>query len=1003
MQSIALSPGVDFMDAAIAAALPVLKVANTVIVVPTAVQIMPVRRALQRQCGHILLPRVTTLDYWLGDLLPSPDEMVPLTALERLLNVQQVLKCQDWLRQALGAQSESTLWGLTQMILNLCDELSAVWLPHIHSDSSTLELDSSRKNKKIDAQSDVDEQGVGEQLSVLLERSLDRIFTRLHQRVLGDEAQLLLTFWRALCGPTDPLPLRWHRLQRLAQQQGGALIFLSPVAATPMEEAFLNKACRDKSVIQITYSWNKTIFAPTTNDATNKNIEADAALLQVWPELNHSHSPNTEAMHIPSQAHHLPRFHLTSCANLEDEATHAAHTLVTWLNQGWHKLALVAQDRIVARRTRALLSRLGISVRDETGWKLSTTRAAATLMSWFDLLQPPSVSSGFRSLPQSTVLLDWLKSPFILAARNHLAAEIALLEKSMRRYQVHSGWQALHAALNRLSDVEERILESTHELLKLLQAHTAPWLIKSQSLQQWFCLLNNTLDSLDMRAPLVADGAGEQLLSLIAQLSEQAQLMPTVPFSLHEFRALLGLHIEQAAFRELEHDSAAYVTFLPLNGARMRTFDAVMMVGCDEMQLPAPFHETLFFSSALRTELGLLDRQGSQRQQLCDLAELLLNHTMDDASVRVCFSWQNKSKSGEPQALAPWLVRLAQYAQAADMSVYKNYQAPWCFAAPMPSVMPAPTALPYLPQRLSAHSYSALRRCPYQFFSRAVLGLGVLDELDDMLEKRDVGVWLHEILFRYHSQHQTVATSTLNVDSSNKTKPSLSADGMGHSSQTLRAEAKTPGAELSLERISQHFFAEKIAQDGHALAYWKRWQKLIPSYLDWQKKREQQGWHWSGGEVALEHALPDLNLTLHGRIDRLDLHADHGWAILDYKTQTRQRLLAKCKQVNEEIQLPFYAWLSELCQASIPFSQMKIEPSLEINQSMWVALEGSSVDEVVLPELAWLTKQLAVQVRQDFTALSAGASLPAYGKEASCRFCEARGLCRKGYWTTSTD
>lgn len=997
MQSVMLNPGVDFMDAAMAAALPILKTANAVVVVPTAAQIMPARRALQRQCGDILLPRVTTLDYWLSDLLPSPNEVVPLTALERLLNVQPVLKCQDWLRQALGAQSESTLWGLTHTVLKLCDELSAVWLPHLHSHASALEPDFPLQNKKIDAQSDVAVHDMSAQFTALLERSLDNIFSRLHQRVLGDEAQLLLTFWRALCGPADPLPLRWYRLQRLAQQLDGALIFLSPVAATPMEIAFLNNASRYQSVMQLTYGWNKTIVSPIANNTAQKNIDAYTALLEVWSELNSSHLSNTTETPVHSSyARHLPRFNLISCCHLEDEATHAAHTLVAWLNQGWHRLALVAQDRIVARRTRALLSRLGISVRDETGWKLSTTRAAAALMSWFDLLQQPGVSASLKPLPQSTVLLDWLKSPFVLVARNDLAAEIALLEKSMRHYQVHGGWQALQSAVNRLIDVEGHILESTQQLLKLLQGHTRSWLLKSQNLQQWFCLLNNTLDSLDMRAPLAADGAGAQLLSLIAQLSEQAQLMPTASLSLHEFRALLALHIEQAAFRELETNSSAYVTFLPLNGARMRTFDAVIMVGCDETQLPAAFHETLFFSSALRAELGLPDRQSSQRQQLCDLAELLLNHAIDDSSVRVCFSWQNKNKSSESQALAPWLIRLAQYAHAVDIRVYKNYQAPWCLAAPMPSAMPAPAALPYLPERLSAQSYSALRRCPYQFFSRAVLGLGMLDELDDMLEKRDVGMWLHEILFRYHSQHQA---STLGGDSLNKAKPILSSGSTHHHGETLRSEAKTPGAEQSLEVISQHFFAEKIAQDGHALAYWKRWQKLISSYLDWQQKREQQGWHWYGGEIVLEHTLPDLNLTLHGRIDRLDLHAQNGWAILDYKTQARQRLLAKCKQVSEEVQLPFYAWLSELCQAAMPFSQTSIVSQSEINQSMWVALEGNHVDEVALPELTLLTKQLAAQVRQDFSALIAGASLPAYGKEASCRFCEARGLCRKGYWS----
>ena len=44
-------------------------------------------------------------------------------------------------------------------------------------------------------------------------------------------------------------------------------------------------------------------------------------------------------------------------------------------------MALVAQDRVLTRRVRAMLANQGVAVRDETGWKLSTTRAAAGLMS----------------------------------------------------------------------------------------------------------------------------------------------------------------------------------------------------------------------------------------------------------------------------------------------------------------------------------------------------------------------------------------------------------------------------------------------------------------------------------------------------------------------------------------------------------------------------------------------------------------------------------------------
>ena len=40
-------------------------------------------------------------------------------------------------------------------------------------------------------------------------------------------------------------------------------------------------------------------------------------------------------------------------------------------------VALVAQDRVLVRRVRALLERMQIDLIDETGWTLSTTRAAA--------------------------------------------------------------------------------------------------------------------------------------------------------------------------------------------------------------------------------------------------------------------------------------------------------------------------------------------------------------------------------------------------------------------------------------------------------------------------------------------------------------------------------------------------------------------------------------------------------------------------------------------------
>ena len=81
---------------------------------------------------------------------------------------------------------------------------------------------------------------------------------------------------------------------------------------------------------------------------------------------------------------------------------------------------VVALDRLTARRVRALLERADVKVRDETGWKLSTTSAAAAVMRWFDLVIDDLY---WRDL------LDWLKSRFTLAERADKAAEVALIER----------------------------------------------------------------------------------------------------------------------------------------------------------------------------------------------------------------------------------------------------------------------------------------------------------------------------------------------------------------------------------------------------------------------------------------------------------------------------------------------------------------------------------------------------------------------------------------------
>ena len=63
-----------------------------------------------------------------------------------------------------------------------------------------------------------------------------------------------------------------------------------------------------------------------------------------------------------------------------DEAERAAACVLRHVEAAACRWRLAAIDRVLTRRIRAMLDVRGVAIRDETGWKLSTTRAAANVM-----------------------------------------------------------------------------------------------------------------------------------------------------------------------------------------------------------------------------------------------------------------------------------------------------------------------------------------------------------------------------------------------------------------------------------------------------------------------------------------------------------------------------------------------------------------------------------------------------------------------------------------------
>ncbi len=96
---------------------------------------------------------------------------------------------------------------------------------------------------------------------------------------------------------------------------------------------------------------------------------------------------------------------LHAAQDLEDEAHRAAACVMAQLVAGCAPVALIAEDRMPTRRIRAMLAGRGVAIRDETGWKLSTTRAAATLVSMLRALPWDSPADAVlpRELPEETL------------------------------------------------------------------------------------------------------------------------------------------------------------------------------------------------------------------------------------------------------------------------------------------------------------------------------------------------------------------------------------------------------------------------------------------------------------------------------------------------------------------------------------------------------------------------------------------------------------------------
>jgi ATP-dependent helicase/nuclease subunit B len=888
---------------------------GAVVVLPNLHAAAALAGALGARAGcALLLPRSTTLATWCA---ATPLPIARITDAGREIALFDALRGRNWF-------DAPDLWPLATELAALFDDLTR------HS----LSLPDSAED---------------------FMRRIEAAYQARAGEPMQFEAKLVHELWRAFSRPAgddvrqiDGAGLRGLQLARIAEQATAPLYAMGLPQLTPAEREFLEL-----------YARRAPVRLYRVDAAADDASLTERFLRAAWPDsLGDAGDLRARARSFPAQCADSPvsgRLALFGASSLEQEARAVDAQVRRWLLDGRERIAVVALDRMAARRARALLERARIMVQDETGWVFSTTSASTVVMRWLETL-----SGDFYHLD----LLDLLKSPFVFFGWADRREAVYRFERIVRAESVVAGLDSYADAARADPDggLALELLERLRNAARLFPVD------RRRRPHDWLALLFASLRSLGVDEGLRSDPAGLQLWELLELRSSELAGTATV-FSFAEWRRWLNRQLEAAEFRDSGISSP--VAFTQLSLTRLRAFDAVVLVGCDAAHLPGPGVESVFFNESVRAQLGL----PTSEQRIAQIRDDLIGLLSRCGSALV--TWQ-KLRNGEPNLPSPLFERLEVFHQMAwrggleDGDLAERLpqavidppllpgmaQAPLLPAGTMP---PAPVLdSARIPARISASGYNSLVACPYQFYARYALGLREPDEVRETLEKRDFGEYVHRILRDFHARFSSIADR--------------------------------PRAEIEdlLAQISDRVFRAATEADYLSHAWALRWRALIPRYLDWQLDRERDGWRFHAAEMKREIVIElpgGGSLTLEGRLDRVDRRDSQGmrtFAVLDYKTRNAKALKDALATPGEDVQLPVYAALIS-------------EP---VEGAFYLSLDRDAPVEVpVGDDIGEAVSEAVGRLREIFAALHAGAPAPAQGIDAACEWCEMKGLCRKDYWS----
>ena len=654
--------------------------------------------------------------------------------------------------------------------------------------------------------------------------------------------------------------------------------------------------------------------------------------------------------------------YLHQCSHISELAERAVACVLHHVQRGVLPLAVVAVDRVLTRRIHALLVQSGVLVKDETGWKLSTTQSGLHVML---ALKAMAWNASVDEV------LNWVKH-----APNWAGYRADLLERNLRQ-SPQSLWRKLQLTPEKIGVEEGAVSQSVVN-------SDATWLLEKlnvwrgvcqapKKLAQWLISVQDLLVDSGQWNLLEQDAAGELLLDVLHLHNDAVDDLQNVAdapwavknYSLSDFTQWVDGVLEGCSFVP-EAPSHAQVHILPLHNLYARPWNVVVLPGCDEVRLSVPHLGKGDWPESLRKVLGLPTKTEVQAQ---------FKTQWEEAFKAPCVEvlWHTAEASGELIQPSAWVLKLEKHTHQVLVEDLRLDRTIEVAVPPQPQPALGPFDQVLMPRRISASSYHDLRACPYRFFAKHVLGLKAPNELEFEIDKRLMGQWLHEVLKLFHEQ-VAVADASLPVS------------------------AKRALLDRMAELVSQQM---KLPQEDF-VPFQASWPALRDGYLHWLAGHEDQGFKFKAAEVKLEQSIEDWLLV--GRIDRMDVsictsggdsnlksptsEPPISW-VLDYKTEIPPKTAARMKAPLEDTQLAFYAVLMG--------TQEDLQP-LRLGYVNVAERDGTRCYE--MKDVEGVRHEFVQGLLSDLRRIAAGLSMPALGEGEACSYCEVRGLCRKDFWET---